>query len=90
MGNIIKGSIGKIERYRWYTPSSKPSLCFRDLISCNYKNLFVGHFVIKKTRELIARIYFWHIFCQDVKVYIKDCNIWLTSKIICHKLFKNL
>lgn len=27
---------------------------------------------------------------QDVEVYVRDCDVYLTSKVVCHKLYKDL
>lgn len=60
------------------------------MISHHHNDLLVGHFGINKTRELVARNNFWHIFHQDVKAYVKGYNLCLVSKVLCHKLYKNL
>lgn len=48
------------------------------------------HFGIKKTRELIAKKYFLLIFCEDIKVYIKSCDVYLISKTVLYKRYEDL
>lgn len=45
---------------------------------------------LKKYKKLIAKKYFWPTFCQDVKAYVRGCNIYLALKAISYKLYKNL
>ncbi len=61
-----------------------------ELISRHHNNPFVGHFGIKKTQKLIAKKYYWPMLQRDVEAYIKDCDICLTSKAVCHKPYKDL
>lgn len=61
-----------------------------ELIDEYYNNLLASHFKIDKTCELVARKYYWPIFHYDVKVYIKDCDICLALKAVCHKLYRDL
>lgn len=60
------------------------------VINCHHNDPLASHFGIHKTRKLIARKYFWLIFCQDVEAYVKGCNVCLALKIVYHKLYENL
>ena len=53
-------------------------------------NLFIGHFGINKTQELIVRKYYWPMLRWDVEVYVKGYNICLASKAIWYKPYRNL
>ena len=61
-----------------------------ELISRHYDNPLAGHFGIKNTPKLIAGKYYWLILQQDVKAYVKGCNIYLVEKPVCHKLYGEL
>ena len=52
------------------------------LISKHHNDPLAGHFGIEKTRELVARKYYWPTLCHDVEDYVKECNICLASKTI--------
>ncbi len=67
-----------------------PKVIRSELISKHHDNLFVGHFDIEKTQELIARKYYWPTLRQDIEAYVKGCNVYLTSKAVCHKPYKDL
>ncbi len=67
-----------------------PKVIYLELISRHHDNPLVGHFGIKKTRELIARKYYWPTLQQDVKAYIKGCNVCLASKPVRHRLYGDL
>ena len=58
-------------------------------LSRSHDNLLAKHFKIDKINELVARNHFWSIFYRDVKVYIKDCNLYLASKAILHKPYRD-
>lgn len=59
-------------------------------ITCYHNNLLAGHYKIKKTNKFIAKKYFASTFGWDVKVYVKDCNIYLTSEVVYHKPYRDL
>ncbi len=61
-----------------------------ELISRHYNNLFINHFGKEKTWELIAKKYYWSILWSDIEAYVKDCDICLALKAVCHKLYRNL
>ena len=61
-----------------------------ELISRHYDDLLAGHFSIKKTRELVARKYYWETLRHDVEVYVRGCDVCLASKAVRHKPYGNL
>ena len=63
---------------------------YSKVISRHNDDLLVGHFGIKKIRELVIRKYFWSTLHQNVKAYLKGYNICLASKVVCHTLYKDL
>ncbi len=67
-----------------------PKVIRSELISRHHDNLFVVYFNIEKTRELIARKYYWLTLQQDVKAYFKGCDVCLASKTVHHKPYRNL
>ncbi len=67
-----------------------PKVIRLELISMYHDDPLAGHFGIEKTRELIARKYYWPMLRQNVKAYVKDCNVYLTSKAVCHKPYRDL
>ncbi len=60
------------------------------LISRHHNDLLAGHFGIEKTRELIARKYYWPTLRRDVEAYVKGCNVCLASKAVRHKPYGDL
>ena len=67
-----------------------PEIIRTELISRHHNNPLVGHFGIEKTRELIARKYYWLKLCHDVEDYVKGCNVCLASKAVWHKPYGDL
>ncbi len=67
-----------------------PKVIRSELISRHHDDPLVGYFGIEKTRELIARKYYWPTLQRDVKAYIKGCDICLTSKAVRHKPYRVL
>lgn len=63
-----------------------PKIICSEVISCYHDDPLAGHFEIDKTRELIARKYYWPTLRRDVKTYLKGCDMCLASKAVCHKL----
>ena len=53
-------------------------------------NPLAGHFGIEKTRELIARKYYWPTLHRDVKDYVRECDVCLASKAVWHKPYSDL
>ncbi len=67
-----------------------PRVIRSKLISRHHNNLFAGNFGMEKTRELIARKYYWPTLQQDVKAYVKGCYVCLASKAVHHKPYGDL
>ena len=67
-----------------------PEIIWSELISQHHGDPFAGHFRIDKTRELIAKKYYWPTLHQDVKAYVKGYNVCLASNAVCHKPYENL
>ena len=61
-----------------------------ELITRHYDNPLAGHFGIEKTRELVARRYYWETLCHDVEVYVRGYEVSLASKTIKHKPYDKL
>ena len=59
-------------------------------ISKHYNDLLVGHFGIKKIRELMIQKYYWPILYHDIINYMKKCNICLALKAVRHKSYNDL
>lgn len=60
-----------------------------EIISRQHDDLLAGYFGIKKTCKLVAQTYYWLIFCHDVKVYVKSCDVCLALKIVRDKPYGN-
>ena len=60
------------------------------MISKHHNNRLAGHFGIEKTRNLIAKKYYWLTLQRDVKGFVKGCEVYLASKTVCHKLYGDL
>ncbi len=54
-----------------------PKVIRSELISRHHDDPLVGHFGIEKTRELIARKYYWPTLQRDLKAYVKGCKVCL-------------
>lgn len=67
-----------------------PEIIKTEVISWYYDNLLGRYFGINKTQELVAQKYYSKIFYQDVECYLKVYDIYLASKVIRHKLYRNL
>ncbi len=67
-----------------------PKVIRLKLISRHHDDPLAGHFGIDKTRELIARKYYWPTLQQDVEAYIKKCDVCLASKAVRHKPYGDL
>ena len=61
-----------------------------ELISRHHDDPLVGHFGIEKTRELLARKYYWPTLRHDVEAYVKGCDVCLASKAVRHKPYGDL
>ena len=60
------------------------------LVSKHHNDPLVGHFGIKKIRELVTRKYYWPTLCHDVDNYVKRYNVWLALKAVWHKPYGDL
>ena len=60
------------------------------LISRYHDNPLAGHFGIEKTRELVARKYYWPTLCNDIEAYMKGCDVCLAPKAVRHKPYGDL
>ncbi len=67
-----------------------PEVIRTELISRHHDDPLAGHFGIEKTRELIARKYFWPTMRRDVEAYVKGCDVCLASKAVRHKPYGDL
>ena len=61
-----------------------------ELISRHHDDPLAGHFGIEKTRELLARKYYWPTLRHDVEAYVKGCDVCLASKAVRHKPYGDL
>ena len=66
-----------------------PEVIKMEIISRHSNNPLTGHFGIDKTRELIARKYYWPSLQTDVEAYVKACDVCLASKAIRYKPYGN-
>lgn len=67
-----------------------PEVIWTELLSQHYNNPLVGHFRVNKTRELIARKYYWPNFCHDIEEYDQGCDVCLALKTVRHKPYGDL
>ena len=67
-----------------------PETIRTELISRHHDDPLAGHFGIEKTRELIARKYYWPTLRHDVEIYVKGCDVCLASKAVRHKPYDDL
>ncbi len=67
-----------------------PKVICSERISRHPNNPLTSHFGIEKTRELIARKYYWPTLQQDVEAYVKGYNVYLASKAVRHKPYRDL
>ena len=67
-----------------------PEIIRTELISRHHNDPLARHFGIEKTRELVARKYYWPTLCHDVDDYVKGCDVCLASKVVRHKPYGDL
>lgn len=67
-----------------------PEIIRTEVISRHHDDPLAGHFGIDKTRELIARKYYWPSLRHDVEANVKACDVYLTSKAVRHNLYGDL
>ena len=68
----------------------RPKAIWIELISSHYDDPLTGHFGIRKTRELLARKYYWPTLRHDVKAYVKGYHVCLALKTVKHKPYRDL
>lgn len=64
-------------------------IIYIELICWHHDAPLAGYFEIDKIRELVAWKYYGPTLYCDVEVYVKDCDIYLASKVVKHKPYKN-
>ncbi len=67
-----------------------PEIVRIELISRHHDDLLAGYFGIDKTRELIARKYYWPTLRSDVEAYVIGCDVCLGLKLVRHKPYGDL
>ena len=67
-----------------------PKVICSKQINKYYNNPIAGYFGIEKIWKLIAKKYYQPTPKRDIKAYIKGYNIYLTSKAVDYKLYRNL
>ena len=67
-----------------------PEAIRMELISRHHDDPLAGHFGIEKTRELLARKYYWPTLRHNVEAYVKGCDVCLASKAVRHKPYGDL
>ncbi len=67
-----------------------PEIVRTELISRHHDDPLAGHFGINKTRELIARKYYWPTLHRNVEAYVTGYDVCLASKSVRHKPYGNL
>lgn len=60
-----------------------------ELISRDHNNSLAAHFETNKTQELIVQKYYLSTFIHNVELYVKECDVFLTSKAAKHKPYGN-
>lgn len=84
----------QLGRFSWSIaleePFYIPKFVKTELINKHYNVLLPTYFKIYKTRELIIQRYYWLTLLCNIDAYIIDCDIYLTLKIIRHKLYSDL
>ncbi len=61
-----------------------------ELISRYHDNLLAGYFGIDKTRELIARKYYWPTLRRNIEAYVTGYDICLALTAVRHKSYGDL
>lgn len=63
---------------------------YSEIISCYYNDPLTSYFRIKNVKILVDKKYFWSIFHQNVKAYVKGYDVYLALKTVCYKSYKDL
>ena len=67
-----------------------PEIIRTEIISRHHDDPLAGHFGVEKTRELVARKYYWPTLRADIEAYIKGCDVCIASKAVRHKPYGDL
>ena len=67
-----------------------PEIIRTEIISKHHDDLLAGHFGIQKTRELVARKYYWPTLRADIEAYVKGCDVCIASKAVRDKPYGDL
>ena len=60
------------------------------LISYHHNDLLTEHFGIDRIQELVAKKDYSTTFCRNVKGYLRVCNMYLASKGVYYKPYRDL
>ena len=61
-----------------------------EIISKHHYDPLADHFSIEKTSELVAQKYYGPILQVDIEIYMKRCDVCVTSKAVRHKPYGDL
>ena len=61
-----------------------------ELINWHHNDSLVCHFSINKIEDFIRKEYYWLSLQKDIKVYVKDYNIYLGLKVVRYKPYNHL
>ena len=67
-----------------------PEIIKTKLISRYHEDLLVSLFGIEKTRELVARKYYWSTLHRDVKDCVRGWEVYLALKKVCQKPYGDI
>ena len=67
-----------------------PEIIRTEIISRHHDDPLAGHFGVEKTRELVARKYYWPTLRADIDTYVKGCDVCLASNVVKHKPYRDL
>ena len=59
-------------------------------ISHHHNDPLAEHFGIDKSQKLIGYKYYWPSLRRDVEIYVRGCDVCLTSKAVRYKLYRDL
>ena len=62
-----------------------PEIIRTEIISRYHNDLLASYFRVKKTMELVAEKYYWPTPRAEMEVYVKRCDVYITSKAIKNK-----
>ena len=67
-----------------------PEIIKTEMISRHHDDPLVGHFRVEKTRKLDTQKYYWPTLQADIEVYLKGCDVCITSEAVRHKPYGDL